>query len=112
MHPSSKAGGSIIGGAILLTFLATVIICARFWSRHLQRARYGLDDWLNLAALPCFYIQGSMLKTYKGIHKAEPLSYSAILCCLFWRSRISRMAELNGNKPECDQVHDHDTVPL
>ncbi|TGJ86608.1 hypothetical protein E0Z10_g2177 [Xylaria hypoxylon] len=42
--------GTIITGSIL-GFFTTIIVILRFWARRLTRQRFGLDDYLCLAAL-------------------------------------------------------------
>lgn len=37
--------------SIIFTVLAAVVVCLRFLARHIQRAQYGIDDWMILASL-------------------------------------------------------------
>lgn len=52
---TENQGPRITAAELTVTIIATVAVAMRFLSRRVQRAQYGLDDWLILAALVCHY---------------------------------------------------------
>ena len=74
--PISNLGIALISLGVVFLLLTTIMVCARLWSRYLKKAKYGLDDWISLAALPCFYGQGSILKLQ---NEAIALTFSVAL---------------------------------
>lgn len=49
----SDSGPGIVISCSILAFISTAFVCLRFWARTLTRQKFGLDDWLCLAALLC-----------------------------------------------------------
>ena len=45
--------GELNGTTTALLVLATAFVGLRFWARYLNRASYGSDDWMMVAALVC-----------------------------------------------------------
>jgi len=52
---SSDNGNTLVGVSIALSVLQIGLVAARFYTRRLQRERYGWDDWVMLIALVCVF---------------------------------------------------------
>jgi hypothetical protein len=52
-HGPSGGGNSLLGVSVALSVLQIVFVASRFYTRRLQRQRYGWDDWVMLFALVC-----------------------------------------------------------
>lgn len=54
-NPSDN-GNTLVGVSIALSVLQIGLVAARFYTRRLQRERYGWDDWVMLIALVCIFL--------------------------------------------------------
>ncbi|KAH7118463.1 hypothetical protein EDB81DRAFT_701539 [Dactylonectria macrodidyma] len=52
--------GELNGTTTALLVLATAFVGLRFWARYLNRASYGSDDWMMVAALMVVFISGAI----------------------------------------------------
>ncbi|KAH8661746.1 hypothetical protein BGZ61DRAFT_463569 [Ilyonectria robusta] len=52
--------GELNGTTTALLVLATAFVGLRFWARYLNRASYGSDDWMMVAALIVVFISGAI----------------------------------------------------
>lgn len=59
MPPVSDRGWTYLGINILFLVLVNLAVAARLYSRRINRARPGWDDWFILAALVVYYGQFS-----------------------------------------------------
>jgi hypothetical protein len=55
-HGPSGGGNSLLGVSVALSVLQIVFVASRFYTRRLQRQRYGWDDWIMLFALVCVFL--------------------------------------------------------
>lgn len=52
-RPIPSGGVAIIATNAVFLFLAILAVIARFYARHIQNKKYGLDDYFIVAGLVC-----------------------------------------------------------
>jgi hypothetical protein len=48
-------GDQLIGVSITMVILQIIIVIARFYTRYMQRIAIGIDDYLIVPAVVCFF---------------------------------------------------------
>ncbi|KAJ5356438.1 hypothetical protein N7517_011047 [Penicillium concentricum] len=66
------SGGPLVGAIIAITILQIVFVAARFYTRFMQRAKIGADDYLILLAL---VPQRTMRLIYHAVTKVDIVGY-------------------------------------
>lgn len=49
----SNGGNALVGVAVALSVVQILFVAARFYTRYLQRVKFGVDDYIVLIALVC-----------------------------------------------------------
>jgi hypothetical protein len=83
-HQQPYNGNVLVGATIAITILQIVFVAARFYTRFLQRAKIGLDDYLILLALVripgyCYLNTIMLMSCYLGC-KSGKISDLYFLC--------------------------------
>jgi hypothetical protein len=62
-HQQPYSGNGLVGPTAAIAAVQTVFVAAKFYTRFIQRVKFGLDDYLILLALVRIPFGYSYLKT-------------------------------------------------
>lgn len=68
-NPPSQNGQALIATGISLSVVVVVFAIARFYTRRLQRIKFGVDDWVFLIAVVCLHTEIPGLSQLTATHR-------------------------------------------